>query len=44
MSPSRTYGPGIEAAGCLAKMAHPAKAKVMMGNVHTRAWYLRQDR
>jgi len=24
----------IEAAGCLPKMAHPAKAKVMMGNVH----------
>jgi len=24
----------IEAAGCIPKLAHPAKAKVMMGNVH----------
>jgi hypothetical protein len=34
MSPSWTYGPGIEAAGCTPLLAHAAKAKVMMGNVH----------
>jgi hypothetical protein len=33
----------IEAAGCIPLMAHAAKAKVMMGNVNTRAGYLRQD-
>lgn len=32
----------IEAAGCIPLMAHAAKAKVMMGNVNTRAGY-RQD-
>ena len=34
----------IEAAGCLPLLTHAAKAKVMMGNVNTRAGYLRQDR
>jgi len=33
----------IEAAGCIPLLAHAAKAKVMMGNIHTRAGY-RQDR
>ena len=33
----------IEEAGCLPRMAHAAKAKVMMGNIHTRAGH-RQDR
>jgi hypothetical protein len=34
----------IEAAGCIPLLTHPAKAKVMMGHVNTRAGYLRQDR
>jgi hypothetical protein len=34
----------IEDAGCLPLLAHAAKAKVMMGNIHTCAGYLRQDR
>jgi hypothetical protein len=34
----------IEEASCLPRMAHAHKAKVMMGNVDTRAGYLRQDR
>jgi len=34
----------IEASGCIPLLAHAAKAKVMMGNIHTRAGYLRQDR
>jgi hypothetical protein len=34
----------IEEAGCIPLMAHAAKAKVMMGNVDTRAGRLRQDR
>jgi len=36
-------GQAREAAGCLPQMAHAAKAKMMMGNVHTRAGR-RQDR
>ncbi len=34
----------IEASGCIPLLAHAAKAKVMMGNIHTRAGRLRQDR
>src|SRR3990172_13179331 len=34
----------IEEAGCVPHLAHAAKAKLMMGYVHTRAGYLRQDR
>lgn len=34
----------IEQAGCLPRLAHAQMAKKLMGHVHTRAGYLRQDR